>query len=168
LFLDPDQFVDRDCLVEHLTWGRRGFQVVIGDRIEEGGDVSGHWQSLRTSALGSRPDWWLSFFTGNASVDRSVLCRAGGFDPTFQYWGLDDTDLAYRLFQLGVSAWHTRRAKVIHLNSAISGGGTTPEERINSYRLHMEVLYRKYLDKNVLAAFSFAWPNFNTSIEDSL
>jgi MoaA/NifB/PqqE/SkfB family radical SAM enzyme/GT2 family glycosyltransferase len=168
LFLDPDQLVDRYCLAEHLIWGRRGFQVVIGDRIEEGGDVSAHWQSLRTSALGSRSDWWLSFFTGNASVDRGVLCRAGGFDPTFQFWGLDDTDLGYRLFQLGASAWHTRRAKVIHLNSAISGGGTTPEERLNSYRLHMEVLYRKYLDKDVLAAFSFAWLNSNTSIEDSL
>jgi MoaA/NifB/PqqE/SkfB family radical SAM enzyme/GT2 family glycosyltransferase len=159
LFLDPDQIVDKSCLREHWVCGQRGFQVVVGDRIEKGGDVSSHWQLLRTDALTGSPDWWLSFFTGNASVERDLLVRVGGFDPKLQFWGLDDSDLGYRLFKEGASVWHTRRARVFHLDSAGSGGGADARERMNSFRLHMEVLYRKYLETEVLVAFSFAWPD---------
>jgi glycosyltransferase involved in cell wall biosynthesis len=159
LFLDPDQIVEPGCLKEHIVWGNRGFDVVIGERTETGGDVSSQWQCLRTEALTALSDWWLSFFTGNASVDRDVLLRAGSFDPRLQYWGLDDTDLGYRLWKAGASVWHTRRARVLHVDSAGSGGGTTAQDRSDSYRFHMEVLYRKYLEEEILSAFSFVWAN---------
>lgn len=157
LFLDPDQIVEQGCFKEHATWGGRGFDVVIGDRLETDGDVSSQWQFLRTESLTAVADWWLSFFTGNSSVDRELLLRVGGFDPRLQYWGLDDTDLGYRLWKEGASVWHTRRARVIHIDPLGSGGGTNSVERTNSYRLHMEVLYRKYLEEEILSAFSFVW-----------
>jgi glycosyltransferase involved in cell wall biosynthesis len=158
LFLDPDQIVEPGCLQEHIDWGRRGRDVIIGDRRADKPDVTTSWSRLRQEALSDQRDWWLSFFTGNASVARSALADAGGFDRTFQYWGLDDTDLAYRLFQLGSSVWHTPRAVVTDLAPECSGGGSTADERRESYRLHMEVLYRKYLDAEILDAFRFAWP----------
>jgi GT2 family glycosyltransferase len=157
LFLDPDQIVEQGCLKEHATWGGRGFEVVIGDRLETDSDVSSQWQFLRTESLTAVADWWLSFFTGNSSVDRDLLLRVGGFDPRLQYWGLDDTDLGYRLWKEGASVWHTRRARVLHIDPLGSGGGTDSVERTNSYRLHMEVLYRKYLEEEILSAFSFVW-----------
>jgi GT2 family glycosyltransferase len=121
-------------------------------------DVVTSWSRLRSDALSAQPHWWLSVFTGNSSVARNTLQRVGGFDPTFQYWGLDDTDLAYRLFRAGVSVWHTPRAAVYDLAPSRSGGGKTHSERMDSFRLHMEVLYRKYLDLGILNAFRFAWP----------
>jgi glycosyltransferase involved in cell wall biosynthesis/MoaA/NifB/PqqE/SkfB family radical SAM enzyme len=157
VFLDPDQIVNPGCLNEHLQWGRLGFDVVVGDREEEGVDLNPEWQALRTEALSIRNDWWLSFFTGNSSVDRQMVLRAGGFDPTFQYWGLDDTDLGFRLHKAGASVWHTRRASVLHLDPNGTGGGCTDEERYWSYRVHMEVLYRKYLSSEILKAFRFVW-----------
>jgi len=158
LFLDPDQIVEPGCIQEHLDWGGRGRDVVIGDRRTDRLDVLTSWSCLRASALSGQQDWWLSFFTGNASVGRRLLEDAGGFDCTFQYWGLDDTDLAYRLYRLGSSVWHTPRALVTDLAPNSSGGGRTREERAESYRLHMEVLYRKYLDAEILDAFRFVWP----------
>jgi GT2 family glycosyltransferase len=107
--------------------------------------------------LREEPYWWLSFFTGNASVDRAIFESVGGFDVSLQYWGLDDTDLGYRLSKASASVWHTTRACVTHLAPESSGGGTTELDRLKSYRLHMEVLYRKYLDIDILKAFEFAW-----------
>ena len=158
LFLDPDQVVGSGCLQEHLDWGRRGFDVVIGDRTEDGIDVTSGWHKLRTEALNGCPDWWLSFFTGNSSVNRRLAVQVGGFDPNLQYWGLDDTDLGYRLYRAHASVWHTRRASVLHLDSDGSGGGVADDDRMQSYRLHMEVLYRKYLAAEILQAFTFVWP----------
>jgi glycosyltransferase involved in cell wall biosynthesis len=158
LFLDPDQFVEPGCLQEHVDWGRRGFDVVIGDRRTDDVDVFTDWSRLRTAALCSERHWWLSFFTGNASVDRQLLDSVGGFDPCLQYWGLDDTDLGYRLFRAGASIWHTPRALVSDLAPDDSGAGPTTDDRNESYRLHMEVLYRKDLDKDIHEAFQFLWP----------
>jgi glycosyltransferase involved in cell wall biosynthesis len=155
LFLDPDQIVEPGCLQEHLWYGRQGFDVVIGDRHSGEIDAASAWSSLRSDALTHRSDWWLSFFTGNSSVEIGLLKRVGGFDIRLQYWGLDDTDLAYRLFRAGASVWHTPRARVLDLSPDVSGGGSDPEEREDSYRLHMEVLYRKYLDPGILTAFQF-------------
>jgi glycosyltransferase involved in cell wall biosynthesis/MoaA/NifB/PqqE/SkfB family radical SAM enzyme len=158
LFLDPDQKVEPNCVEEHLQWGARTGGVVVGDRRMATPDVVTSWSRLRSDALSAQPHWWLSVFTGNSSVARNTLQRVGGFDPTFQYWGLDDTDLAYRLFRAGVSVWHTPRAAVYDLAPSRSGGGKTHSERMDSFRLHMEVLYRKYLDLGILNAFRFAWP----------
>jgi GT2 family glycosyltransferase len=149
--------VNPGCLNEHLHWGLLGFAVVIGVRGEEGVDPNSDWQALKTEALSDRHDWWLSFFMGNSSVKRELALNAGGFDPTFQYWGLDDTDLGYRLYKAGAAVWHTR-ASVLHLDPNGTGAAGTDEERAWSYRLHMEVLYRKYLSSEILEAFRFTWP----------
>jgi glycosyltransferase involved in cell wall biosynthesis len=158
LFLDPDQLIDKDCLQQHLYWWRAGFEVILGDRRDKNRLLLDgqwfYWASLRQKALNQNRNWWDSFYTGNVSIDRKVFMDVGGFDETLQYWGLDDTDLAYRLARKGVCMWHTPRALVYHLNHD-SGGGNTRMERYRAFRLHMEVLYRKYLDKRVLEAYSF-------------
>jgi GT2 family glycosyltransferase/MoaA/NifB/PqqE/SkfB family radical SAM enzyme len=157
LFLDPDQAIEPDCLRIH-EWAFGGIaDVVIGDRKELGARESIEWKSLRRRSIANRHDWWLSFYTGNSSVSREVFELAGGFDETLQYWGLDDTDLGYRLCRAGATAIHTTRAVVNHLASASSGGGATSPERNKAFRLHMEVMYRKYLDKSILLAFNFLW-----------
>jgi len=158
LFLDPDQSVDPHCVREHWEWGERGFSVVIGDRLASTLDLESSWNRLRREALNRHQNWWLSFFTGNSSVDRQLLMGIGGFDCSLQYWGLDDTDLAYRLQTAGASVWHTPRARVLHIDQHASGGGLTHQERLQNFRLHMEVLYRKYLTPEILQAFAFAWP----------
>lgn len=158
LFIDPDQTVQDGCVQEHIDWGARGFDVVIGDRVTTSGDSGTAWARLRQESLDRNGHWWLSFFTGNSSVDRTVFEKAGGFDPSLQYWGLDDTDLAYRLFRHGATVWHTTRACVQHQNQSHSGGGETEAERMRSFRLHMEVLYRKYLQDDILDAFAFVRP----------
>ncbi len=45
---------------------------------------------------------WLYFLTGNASVRRADLMRAGGFDESFTGYGHEDLELGYRLSRLGI------------------------------------------------------------------
>jgi hypothetical protein len=51
--------------------------------------------------------------------------------------------------------WHTLRSSVVHLDPEGSGAGETSDERLLSYRLHMEVLFRKYLNAEIIEAFEF-------------
>ena len=97
----------------------------------------------------------MSFCTANVSVERRLFDAVGGFDPAMQYWGLDDTDLGYRLHIAQARGWHSLRSAVVHLDPEGSGAGESHEERMRSYRLHMEVLYRKHLSSSILDSFSF-------------
>jgi GT2 family glycosyltransferase len=45
----------------------------------------------------------LFFWTGNCSVNTDDFWSAGGFDEGFQEWGIEDTDLAYRLWERGAT-----------------------------------------------------------------
>lgn len=157
LFLDTDQLIDKMCLYEHDYYGSFGFDVIIGDRYEvDSLSENKHWSELRTKALANEKYWWLSFYTGNSSVKRESFDLAGGFDKNLQYWGLDDTDLAYRISLITENFWHTPRSVSTHLSNS-SGGGNTEHERLKSNRFHMEVLFRKYLDFSLLDAFAFTW-----------
>jgi glycosyltransferase involved in cell wall biosynthesis len=45
---------------------------------------------------------WALTTTGNLSVDRQALMNIGGFDDRYRGWGMEDTDLGYRLHQSGL------------------------------------------------------------------
>jgi len=159
LFVDPDQRIGKGLFEQHLRWSEAGFDVVLGDRRHDGPPAPtpewAHWTELRRAPLNAYEHWWLSFYTGNAAVSAAALRAAGGFDESLQYWGLDDTDLGYRLARSGARFWHTPRAVVHHLAVPDSGGGVTRAQRHRAFWLHMEVLYRKYIDSGIMRAYRF-------------
>lgn len=46
---------------------------------------------------------WALATTANLSVRRAAVKEVGGFDESFTGWGLEDTDLSYRLHRAGVA-----------------------------------------------------------------
>jgi glycosyltransferase involved in cell wall biosynthesis len=62
-------------------------------------------RELDYSRFGSDPmKWplpWLFFFTMNCSVPTDDFWAAGGFDEMFRSWGVEDIELAYRLYHNG-------------------------------------------------------------------
>jgi len=44
---------------------------------------------------------WLACFGSNLSFKKKVIDKIGGYDETFQGWGLEDTEFAYRLYRSG-------------------------------------------------------------------
>ena len=156
LFVDADQRLAPGCAQAHVSLGRY-VDVVLGHRDYEDNSAieAALALRLRHEGLSGDRDWWTAFYTGNASVRTEAVIAAGGFDETLQFWGLDDTDLGYRLARMGATVWHSMRARVEHFPGITSGGGTTPEERRRAWGIHRDVLYRKYLDERILNAFAF-------------
>ncbi len=42
---------------------------------------------------------WITFATGNVSIKKKTLCDVGLFNEQFTGWGLEDTELGYRLWK---------------------------------------------------------------------
>jgi GT2 family glycosyltransferase len=58
---------------------------------------------------------WRLAYTGNLSVSRALLQRAGGFSRAFTGWGLEDTELGFRLHSAGAQWVFSRWAVGYHL-----------------------------------------------------
>jgi len=59
---------------------------------------------------------WSYGTTGNLSVARAALERAGSFDVSFDGWGLEDTELHYRLVRAGLRTRIAPGARNYHQN----------------------------------------------------
>lgn len=110
LFNDSDILASPDLLSQHLRRHRErddiavvGWEVQVKDladyerkrdRPQERGSL--HPQSRKRLT-------WLYFLTGNASVRRTDLLRAGGFDESFTGYGHEDLELGYRLQKAGIA-----------------------------------------------------------------
>lgn len=57
---------------------------------------------------------WLMVFSCSMVVPFSWLERAGGFDTGFKGWGLEDNELAYRLFREGIKIVVNSRLEALH------------------------------------------------------
>ncbi|MDG4792829.1 glycosyltransferase [Micromonospora sp. WMMD1082] len=57
---------------------------------------------------------WVLFWSLNCSVRANDFWRVGGFDEEFHRWGIEDLELAYRMFKDGVNFRLTRSAWAVH------------------------------------------------------
>lgn len=57
---------------------------------------------------------WKYFWTCNLSVSRQRVLDVGGFDPSFEHYGCEDTDLGIRLHQTGMSVFFEPGARALH------------------------------------------------------
>lgn len=69
--------------------------------------------------LNGDPVPWICFVTRNVSVRKEHLLHVGGFDIGFKGWGVDDIELGYRLYNIGLKYRHVPQAAVFHLEHPI-------------------------------------------------
>jgi hypothetical protein len=85
------------------------------------------------------------FYTSNVSVKRGFLTTTGTlFDTTFRYAAFEDTELAYRLQQQGLTLHYVDGARAAHDHVIDVEGFVRREERagemaVNLYRKHPEL-----------------------------
>jgi glycosyltransferase involved in cell wall biosynthesis len=73
-------------------------------RVDLGEERDNHREvvdAFRPGLEGFRFGWGLAT-TANLAVPREAVLEAGGFDESFTGWGMEDTDLSYRLHRLGL------------------------------------------------------------------
>jgi glycosyltransferase involved in cell wall biosynthesis len=121
LFNDADILASPDLLSTHLRRHRAkagiavvGLEVQVRD-LERYAYVRDHPQARGHLHPPSRKKLsWLYFLTGNASVRRSDLLRAGCFDESFTGYGHEDLELGYRLHRIGVQICYEPNAVNYH------------------------------------------------------
>lgn len=64
--------------------------------------------------LSEQPAPWVLYWTCNVSFSTDALRNIQGFDEEFRSWGLEDIELAYRLFQSGATFVLAREAEAVH------------------------------------------------------
>ena len=57
---------------------------------------------------------WILFVTQNVSVHRNLIDRAGGFDESYSGWGYEDSDLGFRLHEVGARFEYCDVAATLH------------------------------------------------------
>jgi GT2 family glycosyltransferase/peptidoglycan/xylan/chitin deacetylase (PgdA/CDA1 family) len=124
LFLDDDLLCERDLVRRHLEAHRGGVPAVVGGEVlladESASALVAQWRedSFRRyfNRVRSRADggWPLAVRLANASVPRSALVDAGGFDERFRF-AEEDTDLMLRLAALGLQFQYRPELAVRHV-----------------------------------------------------
>lgn len=121
LFNDADILASPDLLSTHLRRHRErtgiavvGLEVQVENLAEYAAkrdrpQARGHLHPSSRKTLS-----WLYFLTGNASVRRADLLRAGGFDESFTGYGHEDLELGYRLQRLGIEILYEPAAVNYH------------------------------------------------------
>jgi glycosyltransferase involved in cell wall biosynthesis len=121
LFNDADIFASPDLLSVHRSRHLQrtgiavvGLEVQVRDYEEyeykrDHPQARGHLHPASRKRLP-----WLYFLTGNASVRRTDLLRAGCFDESFTGYGHEDLELGYRLQRLGIEIYYEPRAVNYH------------------------------------------------------
>lgn len=85
---------------------------------------------------------WLSFFTGNVSVEKEDLMKVGGFDEKFKGWGSEDLDLGIRLFNEKIKYIRCKEAVNYHMTHASNFKNKSKELVRNHY--YMMTKYKKH------------------------
>ncbi len=121
LLMDADLKFPPDLLRKHLEIrSETGSDVVMGARRNAWSAEATDWQrwfdsrAMGYSSAGKFP--WNYFITGNLSITNSLLESVGGFDVAIDSYGGEDTEIGYRLKQLGVFFYWDPSLVVDHLD----------------------------------------------------
>jgi glycosyltransferase involved in cell wall biosynthesis len=106
---------------------------------------------------------WSQFYTMNVSVRAADFWAIGGFDEAFKSWGIEDTELGYRLYHDGVEITLDRGAWTVELT-----GERPVKQRLYSLMRNARIWLDKSRDPHVevLAEAVFGFEP-STAIADS-
>jgi glycosyltransferase involved in cell wall biosynthesis len=119
LFHDADMFIAPDGVQRHYEFHQRSARsVLLGARYESGwltlnrlraGDTTppenqieyDQRERIPHENLSKTRAPWLWVYGNNMSLPKSMLLEAGMFDESFRGWGMEDSELGYRLYVQG-------------------------------------------------------------------
>lgn len=110
IFIDSDILVDSHFVQEHLEYHQKYPRIVA-----KGPVIHTHTLVHPTGERGKLKDMSTAFFaTGNCSVEKKTLLKAGLFDEDFKEYGWEDLELGIRLKKQGLRTVTNKRAVGYH------------------------------------------------------
>jgi GT2 family glycosyltransferase len=153
VFLDSDGITVPDFVARHAAWhAENPDTVVIGGRfhlqaegmrladlaagtvdmgplVQDERDDFRSVLSRRTSGFKTADEGYRAFVSSNVSLSRRLFARSGGFDERFRWWGSEDTEFGWRLWQLGADFVHDPDARIFHQLDSDTAGGMEGRQR---------------------------------------
>lgn len=122
LFLDDDMIAESNLLTEHIKSHENHFGSVLGFFKDEWGDGDNNFlKYLNKSGVQNKfPEkdnsivGYEYFYTGCISVRKDLFDMVNGFDENFQYYGVEDIDLGYRMYCYGNKILYNKNAITHH------------------------------------------------------
>jgi GT2 family glycosyltransferase len=186
IMIDPDHVFPPDLIAEHVRYHkhsealvvvgprgklgaghvdiaefRRGFSWAALPQISGGLTEDSRWSILSELShnLNNVATRWGMAYTCNASVRREHLIGVGGFDEGFTGWGLEDTELAYRLRQRGL-AFAFNPAAIVYTWD----GELIDDNQYRQWRINLSYFCEKHAGLDVAAQRLFD-DSFNPAVE---
>jgi len=148
IFLDSDAIAGPDFVGGHLQWHTANPRaVVIGGRVhlsatgldpdqlatatvdldaqsfEDRSDFRSVL-SRRTSNLQATDEAYRAFVSANVSLPSALFAETGGFDERFRWWGSEDSEFGWRLWQAGAAFIDDETTRIYHQTDTDTAGGT--------------------------------------------
>lgn len=88
---------------------------IADDMMQEHGNCQLYWHRFDLDQTGKGGHWHIGDNRGDfLCIDRARYMAAGGYDERMEGWGAYDTDLGWRLVQLGCLAIWGKERKLLH------------------------------------------------------
>lgn len=137
IFIDDDIIVNKQFIESHLNKLLSNEKVIVHGPVIHTKDLDNP-----TSAEKKIRDFSSAFFaTGNASIKKSFLMKAGLFNENFYEYGWEDLEFGKRLKQLDLEAVKAENAIGYHLKYQFSPNHITDIKEKERKRGRMAVLY---------------------------
>ncbi|ACL76163.1 glycosyltransferase [Ruminiclostridium cellulolyticum] len=159
IFLDDDRIPSPNFVYKHIKAHEKGRYAIVGERSDvnypeekldefyRNGLTDSDYSRIKKDSVSERFNYLkktariflgqyiecVTFSTGNSSVQRQDLLNVGMFDENFTGWGLEDTDLGYRLYKSGVKIKRNYSIVNYHLVHPVNNIQQNNENRRNFY-----------------------------------
>ena len=116
-------------------------------------DIREEIYTICSDDLSTLPAPWAFFWTCNVSLAKKVLLEVGMFDPRYDgYWGVEDLDLAYRVYLNSNNFRLNREAVSIHYPHEKDVEKRLKDEMRNKHQFHEKynsIETKEFLTSNV-------------------
>ena len=183
IFIDSDVICEPTLINEHLKYQDKSFYLVVIGNRKELPEVSCKlsiekirglnektFDDVREIEYGSCSDDlnrferpWTLFYSNNISVRKKHLIDVGMFDENFVFWGVEDQEIGYKLFKMGLKFEFNRNAVCYHQFHPTECKDL--EDQINALKNNGTIFYKKHLDIDVFNNYRFFIGNNTKSIK---
>lgn len=87
---------------------------------------------------------WHCVFSCNMALPRAVLEQLGGFDENYKGWGMEDTDIGYRCYLLGMRIVSHLGIEALHQYHGEAFGDVKKQEKMIEWDQNIARMYRKF------------------------
>ncbi|OGC03833.1 hypothetical protein A2276_08280 [candidate division WOR-1 bacterium RIFOXYA12_FULL_43_27] len=158
LLTDADMIADSQLVEEHIKahkkYNNACFEGTTFNFLKKGSDAVEPY--IKQKLRAGQKLKWAYFLSGNLSIKKETLIKAGMFDEDFKSYGWEDIELGYRLHKMKIPLYYLPSAKNYHYhfvtdNDMVKRKYNMGKSAAIFYKKHPNFEIKMFLGMNPLA-----------------